>query len=151
MAHLSEHMAAFSRTDLFATALADAPGAGAVGGGTEAKTGGTARCWPAVDDPGLARFPVAGCGGRRRKRRARSGRNCRCRDRNGRVFVLTVGAGLGYGLSRKPDVGERGSAGGERVNKSDIAGHVAGRTGVARSAAGDAVDAVFEAIGEAPG
>ena len=63
--------------------------------------------------------------------------------------MLTVGAGLGYGLSRKPDVGERGSAGGERVNKSDIAGHVAGRTGVARSAAGDAVDAVFEAIGEA--
>ena len=35
------------------------------------------------------------------------------------------------------------------MNKSDIAGHVAGRTGVARSAAGDAVDAVFEAIGEA--
>ena len=35
------------------------------------------------------------------------------------------------------------------MNKSDIAGHVADRTGVARSAAGDAVDAVFEAIGEA--
>ena len=34
------------------------------------------------------------------------------------------------------------------MNKSDIAGHVADRTGVARSAAGSAVDAVFEAIGE---
>ena len=35
------------------------------------------------------------------------------------------------------------------MNKSEIAGHVADRNGVARSAAGDAVDAVFEAIGEA--
>ena len=35
------------------------------------------------------------------------------------------------------------------MNKSDIAGHVAGRANVGRSAAGDAVDAVFEAIGEA--
>ena len=44
---------------------------------------------------------------------------------------------------------ERENAGRERVNKSDIAGRVAGRAGVGRSAAGDAVDAVFEAIGEA--
>ncbi len=36
------------------------------------------------------------------------------------------------------------------MHKSDIAGRVAGRAGVGRSAAGDAVDAVFEAIGEAP-
>ena len=35
------------------------------------------------------------------------------------------------------------------MNKSEIAGRVADRTGVGRSAAGDAVDAVFEAIGEA--
>ena len=35
------------------------------------------------------------------------------------------------------------------MNKSEITGLVAGRTGVARSVAGDAVDAVFEAIGEA--
>ncbi len=35
------------------------------------------------------------------------------------------------------------------MNKSEIAGHVADRTGVGRSAAGDAVDAVFEAVGEA--
>ena len=35
------------------------------------------------------------------------------------------------------------------MNKSDIAGRVAGRAGVGRSAAGEAVDAVFEAIGEA--
>ena len=35
------------------------------------------------------------------------------------------------------------------MNKSDIAGRVAGRTGVGRSAAGVAVDAVFEAIAEA--
>jgi len=35
------------------------------------------------------------------------------------------------------------------VNKSDIAGRVAGRAGVGKSAAGDAVDAVFEAIAEA--
>ena len=63
--------------------------------------------------------------------------------------MLTVGAGLGYGLSGKPRIGERGSAGRERVNKSEIVGRVAEQTGVARSAAGDAVDAVFEAIGEA--
>ena len=44
---------------------------------------------------------------------------------------------------------ERDNAGRERVNKSDIAGRVAGRAGVGRSAAGDAVDAVFEAIAEA--
>lgn len=37
------------------------------------------------------------------------------------------------------------------VNKSDIAGRVAGRAGVERSAAGDAVDPVFEAIAEALG
>ena len=41
------------------------------------------------------------------------------------------------------------NAGRERVNKSEIAGHVADRTRIAWSAAGDAVDAVFEAIGEA--
>ena len=35
------------------------------------------------------------------------------------------------------------------MNKSDIAGRVAGRTGVGRSATGDAVDAVFKAIAEA--
>ena len=35
------------------------------------------------------------------------------------------------------------------MSKSEIAGHVADRTGIARSAAGDAVDAVFEAIREA--
>ena len=35
------------------------------------------------------------------------------------------------------------------MNKSEIAGRVADRTGVGRSAAGDAVDAVFEAIAEA--
>ena len=35
------------------------------------------------------------------------------------------------------------------MNKSEIAGRVAEQTGVARSAAGDAVDAVFEAIAEA--
>ena len=35
------------------------------------------------------------------------------------------------------------------MNKSDIAGRVAGRAGVGKSAAGDAVDAVFEAIAEA--
>ena len=57
--------------------------------------------------------------------------------------MLTVGAGLGYGLSGKP-----GNAGRERLNKSEIAGRVAGRIGVGRSAAGDAVDAVFEAIAE---
>ncbi len=34
------------------------------------------------------------------------------------------------------------------MNKSEIVGHVADRTGVGRSAAGDAVDAVFEAIAE---
>ena len=57
--------------------------------------------------------------------------------------MLTVGAGLGYGLS-----GELGNAGRERVNKSEMAGRVAERTGVGRSATGDAVDAVFEAIAE---
>ena len=35
------------------------------------------------------------------------------------------------------------------MNKSDIAGRVASRAGVGRSAAEEAVDAVFEAIGEA--
>jgi len=35
------------------------------------------------------------------------------------------------------------------VNKSDIAGRVADRAGVGKSAAGDAVDAVFEAVAEA--
>ena len=43
-----------------------------------------------------------------------------------------------YGLS----VGERDSAGRERVNRSDIAGLVAGGTGVGRSVAEDALDAV---------
>ena len=76
--------------------------------------------------------------------RAGMARNDRCRDRNGRRFVLTVGAGPSYGLS-----GEFGNAGRERVNKSEIAGLVAGRTGIGRSVAGDAVDAVFESIGEA--
>ena len=45
--------------------------------------------------------------------------------------------------------GEHDNAGSERVNISDIAGRVAGRAGVGRSAAVDAVDAVFEAIAEA--
>ena len=35
------------------------------------------------------------------------------------------------------------------MNKSDLAGRVADRIGVSRSAAGDAVDAVFNAVGEA--
>ena len=35
------------------------------------------------------------------------------------------------------------------MNKSDIAGRVAGQAGVGKSAAEDAVDAVFEAIAEA--
>ena len=35
------------------------------------------------------------------------------------------------------------------MNKSEIAGRVAGRAGVGKSASGDAVDAVFEAIAEA--
>ena len=48
-----------------------------------------------------------------------------------------------------PASGERGNAGTERVNKSDIADRVADPTGVRRSAAGDAVDAEFEAIAEA--
>ena len=34
------------------------------------------------------------------------------------------------------------------MNKSEIAGRVADRIGVSRSAAGDAVDAVFEAVSE---
>ena len=75
--------------------------------------------------------------------RAGMARNDRRRDRNGRHFVLTVGAGPSYGLS-----GEFGNAGRDRVNKSEIAGLVAGRTGVGRSAAGDAVNAVFGAIAE---
>ena len=45
--------------------------------------------------------------------------------------------------------GVRGTPGRERVNKSEIASRVTDRTGVGRSAAGSAVDAVFEAIGEA--
>ena len=35
------------------------------------------------------------------------------------------------------------------MNRSDIAGRVAGRAGVGKSTAGDAVDTVFEAIAEA--
>ena len=35
------------------------------------------------------------------------------------------------------------------MKKSDIAGRVADRNGLSRSAAGNAVDAVFEAVGEA--
>ena len=34
------------------------------------------------------------------------------------------------------------------MNKTDLAGRVAERIGVSRSTAGDAVDAVFEAVGE---
>ena len=37
------------------------------------------------------------------------------------------------------------------MKKSDIAGRVADRIGLSRSAAGNAVDAVFEAVGEALG
>ena len=63
--------------------------------------------------------------------------------------MLTVGAGVGYGLSGTPGIRRMRQRRRERVNKSDIAGRVAGRAGVGRSAAGEAVDAVFEAIGEA--
>ena len=45
--------------------------------------------------------------------------------------------------------GKRESAGREPVNRSNITARAASRIGVARSAAGDAVDAVFEAIAEA--
>ena len=34
------------------------------------------------------------------------------------------------------------------MNRTDLAGRVADRTGVSRSVAGDAVDAVFETVGE---
>ena len=44
--------------------------------------------------------------------------------------------------------GERNNAWRERVNKSAIAGRVASRTGIERSAAGEVVDAVFEVIAE---
>ena len=73
-------------------------------------------------------------------------------------MALSLGGGLGYGMPGKPAnranranraLGERGNAGRERVNKSDIAGRVAGRAGVGKLAAGEAVDAVFEAIAEA--
>ena len=37
----------------------------------------------------------------------------------------------------------------DRVKKSDIAGRVADRIGLSQSAAGNAVEAVFEAVGEA--
>ena len=57
--------------------------------------------------------------------------------------MLTVSVGLGYGL-----LGKVGNAGRKRVNKTEIAGRVADRIGVGRSAAGDAVDTVFEAIAE---
>ena len=46
-------------------------------------------------------------------------------------------------------LGEGGSKGRERVNKSEIAARVAERTGLARPAAAEAVDAVFEVIAEA--
>ena len=59
-----------------------------------------------------------------------------------------MGVDPGYGRSSRAS-GERDNAGRERVNKSDIAGRVAGRTGVGKSAAGDAVDVVFEAIADA--
>ena len=95
---------------------------------------------PRTPDAGPRVHAVRNAGGAARAGRAR---NDRCRDRYGLRFVLTVGAGLGYGLS-----GEPGNAGRERVNRSDIAGRAAGRTGVGRSAAGDAVDAVFAAIAE---
>ena len=36
------------------------------------------------------------------------------------------------------------------MNKTELAGRVADRIGVSRSVAGDAVDAVFEAVGETP-
>ena len=45
--------------------------------------------------------------------------------------------------------GDGDNAGRERVNKSEIASRVAGRAGVGKSEAGEAVDAVFEAIAEA--
>ena len=63
--------------------------------------------------------------------------------------MLTVGAGVRYGLSVRRASGECDNAGRDRVNKSDIAGRVGGRAGVGRSAAGEAVDAVFEVIAEA--
>ena len=63
--------------------------------------------------------------------------------------MLTVCAGpVSAGRAGRAS-GERDSAGREQVNKSDIAGRVAGRAGVGKSAAGDAVDTVFEAIAEA--
>ena len=45
--------------------------------------------------------------------------------------------------------GELDNGGREPVSNSAIAGHVAGRAGAGMSAAGDAADAVFEAIAEA--
>ncbi len=38
--------------------------------------------------------------------------------------------------------------GSEGINKSDLAGRVANRIEVSRSSAGDAVDAVFDTVGE---
>ena len=45
--------------------------------------------------------------------------------------------------------GERNNAWRERVNKSAIAGCVAGWTGIEKSAAGEVVDTAFELIAEA--
>ena len=45
--------------------------------------------------------------------------------------------------------GEAGSAGRDRVNRSQIAARVAGRTGLARPEAADVADTVFEVIAEA--
>ena len=71
-------------------------------------------------------------------------------DRYSRCFVLPV-KGLSM-IGRSDDYGadaRDASSGSDCMKKSGIAGRVADRIGLSQSAAGNAVDAVFEAVGEA--
>ena len=60
--------------------------------------------------------------------------------------VVAPGGGTCYSIREADGLVENGSA---WMNKSELAERLAGRTGMSKAAAKDAVDGVFETIGEA--
>ena len=86
-------------------------------------------CWPAKS--ATTEWPRPGVAGRRRRR----------------AFVVVD---VGNLAMCRPGMAERHgvTAGGEHMNKMEMAGRLAARTGLSKGAARDAVDGVFAIIGE---
>lgn len=64
----------------------------------------------------------------------------------GILEVVASGGATCYSIPKSDGLVENGST---RMNKSELAERLAGRTGMSKAAAKDAVDGVFETIGEA--